>query len=37
MRIQTRTCSLLERAGALRVYDDPADLLGHLDEVAARP
>jgi HAD superfamily hydrolase (TIGR01549 family) len=27
----------LERAGALRVYDDPADLLLHLDEVAARP
>ncbi|CAM2198174.1 HAD family hydrolase [Paraburkholderia sp. A1RI_3L] len=27
----------LERAGALRVYDDPADLLHHLDEVAARP
>ncbi len=27
----------LERAGALRVYDDPADLLWHLDEVAARP
>lgn len=27
----------LERAGALRVYDDPADLLDHLDEVAARP
>ncbi|RAS19377.1 HAD family hydrolase [Paraburkholderia bryophila] len=27
----------LERAGALRVYDDPADLLEHLDEVAARP
>ncbi len=27
----------LERAGALRVYDDPADLLYHLDEVAARP
>jgi HAD superfamily hydrolase (TIGR01509 family) len=26
----------LERAGALRVYDDPADLLRHLDEVAAR-
>lgn len=26
----------LERAGALRVYDDPADLLDHLDEVAAR-
>jgi HAD superfamily hydrolase (TIGR01509 family) len=27
----------LERAGALRVYEDPADLLWHLDEVAARP
>ena len=27
----------LERAGALRVYDDPADLLTHIDEVAARP
>src|ERR1700761_969236 len=27
----------LERAGALRVYDDPADLLAHLDEVASRP
>jgi phosphoglycolate phosphatase-like HAD superfamily hydrolase len=27
----------LERAGALRVYDDPADLLEHLDEVASRP
>jgi phosphoglycolate phosphatase-like HAD superfamily hydrolase len=27
----------LERAGALRVYEDPADLLLHLDEVAARP
>ncbi|WP_205192662.1 HAD family hydrolase, partial [Burkholderia sp. LMG 13014] len=27
----------LERAGALRVYDDPADLLWHLDEIAARP
>jgi HAD superfamily hydrolase (TIGR01509 family) len=27
----------LERAGALRVYEDPADLLRHLDEVAARP
>jgi HAD superfamily hydrolase (TIGR01509 family) len=26
----------LERAGALRVYDDPADLLRHLDEVASR-
>jgi HAD superfamily hydrolase (TIGR01509 family) len=27
----------LERAGALRVYDDPAALLDHLDEVASRP
>ena len=27
----------LERSGALRVYEDPADLLDHLDEVAARP
>ncbi|MEM5385754.1 HAD family hydrolase [Paraburkholderia phymatum] len=27
----------LERAGALRVYEDPADLLDHLDEIAARP
>jgi HAD superfamily hydrolase (TIGR01509 family) len=27
----------LERSGALRVYDDPADLLYHLDEIAARP
>ncbi|WP_414831653.1 HAD family hydrolase [Afifella sp. YEN Y35] len=26
----------LERAGALRVYEDPADLLHHLDEVASR-
>lgn len=26
--------SELERAGALRVYDDPLDLLSHLDEVA---
>ena len=26
----------LERAGAYRVYDDPADLLAHLDEVGAR-
>jgi HAD superfamily hydrolase (TIGR01509 family) len=26
----------LERAGAYRVYDDPADLLNHIDEVAAR-
>ena len=27
----------LEKAGALRVYEDPSDLLAHLDEVAARP
>jgi HAD superfamily hydrolase (TIGR01509 family) len=26
----------LERAGAYRVYDDPADLLRHLDEVGVR-
>src|SRR5262249_28484123 len=26
----------LRQAGAIRVYDDPADLLEHLDEVAAR-
>ena len=26
----------LERAGAYRVYDDPADLLLHLDEVGVR-
>jgi HAD superfamily hydrolase (TIGR01509 family) len=26
----------LERAGALRVYDDPADMLNHLDEIAPR-
>jgi HAD superfamily hydrolase (TIGR01509 family) len=26
----------LERAGALRVYDDPADMLIHLDEIAPR-
>ncbi len=26
----------LERSGALRVYEDPADLLRHIDEVAAR-
>jgi HAD superfamily hydrolase (TIGR01509 family) len=28
--------SELERAGAYRVYDDPADLLRHLDEVGVR-
>ena len=27
----------LARSGAFRVYDDPADLLKHIDEVAARP
>jgi len=27
----------LERAGAYRVYQDPADLLAHLDEVGVRP
>ena len=27
----------LERAGAYRVYEDPADLLAHLDEVGVRP
>ena len=27
----------LERAGALRVYADPADMLLHLDEIAPRP
>jgi HAD superfamily hydrolase (TIGR01509 family) len=27
----------LERAGAYRVYDDPGDLLRHLDEVGVRP
>jgi phosphoglycolate phosphatase-like HAD superfamily hydrolase len=26
----------LERAGAYRVYDDPADLLRHLDELGVR-
>jgi HAD superfamily hydrolase (TIGR01509 family) len=26
----------LERAGAYRVYDDPADLLNHLDEIGVR-
>jgi hypothetical protein len=26
----------LEDAGAFRVYEDPADLLKHIDEVAAR-
>jgi phosphoglycolate phosphatase-like HAD superfamily hydrolase len=27
----------LERAGAARVYEDPADLLKHLDEIGSRP
>jgi len=27
----------LERAGAYRVFDDPADLLKHIDEVGGRP
>jgi HAD superfamily hydrolase (TIGR01549 family) len=27
----------LERAGAYRVFDDPADMLAHLDEVGGRP
>jgi hypothetical protein len=26
-----------ERAGAYRVYEDPADLLTHIDEVGGRP
>jgi phosphoglycolate phosphatase-like HAD superfamily hydrolase len=26
----------LEHAGAFRVYDDPADMLHHIDEIAAR-
>ncbi|MGH2400946.1 MAG: HAD family hydrolase, partial [bacterium] len=26
----------LERAGAYRVYEDPADLLKHIDEVGGR-
>ena len=26
----------LQEAGAFRVYEDPADLLFHIDEVAAR-
>ena len=26
----------LERAGAVRVYEDPADLLRHLDEIGGR-
>jgi len=27
----------LERAGAIRVYQDPADLLEHIDEIGGRP
>jgi phosphoglycolate phosphatase-like HAD superfamily hydrolase len=27
----------LQAAGAYRVYQDPADLLGHLEEVGVRP
>jgi phosphoglycolate phosphatase-like HAD superfamily hydrolase len=27
----------LERAGAYRVYEDPADLLAHVDELGLRP
>jgi hypothetical protein len=26
----------LERSGAARVYEDPADLLRHLDEIGSR-
>jgi len=26
----------LQQAGAIRVYDDPADLLQHIDEVGGR-
>ena len=26
----------LERAGAYRVYEDPADLIRHLDEIGVR-
>ena len=26
----------LQKAGAFRVYDDPADLLAHIDEVGGR-
>ena len=26
----------LERAGAYRVYEDPADMLAHIDEVGGR-
>jgi phosphoglycolate phosphatase-like HAD superfamily hydrolase len=27
----------LERAGAIRVYEDPADLLEHVAEIGGRP
>ena len=27
----------LEKAGAYRVYNDPADLLAHVEEVGGRP
>jgi phosphoglycolate phosphatase-like HAD superfamily hydrolase len=27
----------LERAGAIRVYEDPRDLLAHIDEIGGRP
>jgi HAD superfamily hydrolase (TIGR01509 family) len=27
----------LERAGAIRVYEDPADLFEHIDEIGGRP
>jgi hypothetical protein len=30
-------CDELQSAGAHRVYDDPADLLRHLDEVGVCP
>ena len=30
------TASELERAGAFRVYEDPAGMLDHLDEVGGR-
>lgn len=30
------SCDELERAGAYRVFDDPADLLEHIDEVGGR-
>jgi hypothetical protein len=31
-----RTQEELERSGAARVYEDPADLLRHLDEIGSR-